>query len=87
MVANVIRVRPGPALVAVLCGMLLTTMRAAGTVASNVNVDLKPGSSHDGIMRRASEFSNWVKSARSRPAAVSKSIAKRPAGCVPMTPE
>jgi hypothetical protein len=35
-------------------------MSAAGTVASTVKVALYAGSSHDGMKRRASEFSNWV---------------------------
>ena len=52
-------------------GMLLTAMSALGTVASRLNVALYAGSSHDGIKRRASEFSNWVYSARFLPTLVS----------------
>ena len=51
--------------------MLLTAMSALGTVASRLNVALYAGSSHDGMKRRASEFSNCVYSARFLPALVS----------------
>ena len=51
--------------------MLLIAICAAGTVASSAKVALYAGSSHDGTTRRAFEFSNWVKSARSRPRGVS----------------
>ena len=52
-------------------GMLLTAICSCGTIASSVNVALYAGSSHEGIMRRASGASNCVYSARLRPAAVS----------------
>jgi hypothetical protein len=51
--------------------MLLTAICSRGTIASSVNVALCAGSSHDGIMRRASDASNCVYSARFEPAAVS----------------
>ena len=59
-VANRTRTSPGPALAVVAAGMLLTTICAAGTVVSKAKVALYDGSSHDGIMRRASVASNWV---------------------------
>ncbi len=51
--------------------MLLTAISPLGTVTSRSNVALYAGSSHDGMKRRASEFSNWVYSARFLPALVS----------------
>jgi hypothetical protein len=40
--------------------MLLTAIWPAGTVTSRAKVVRKAGSSHEGMKRRASEFSNWV---------------------------
>ena len=42
----------------------------AGATTARSKVALKSGSSHDGTKRRASEFSNWVYSARLLPLAV-----------------
>jgi len=39
-------------------GMLDTAIWPAGTVAVSSNTALRPGSSHEGTKRRASEFSN-----------------------------
>ena len=65
------RVVPLPRSFVDVAGMLLTAICPVGTVACSVKVALCAGSSHDGIMRRASEFSNCVNSARLAPAAVS----------------
>jgi hypothetical protein len=51
-------------------GMLLTTMSALGALTVRSKVALKLGSSHEGTKRRASEFSNWVYSARFLPDSV-----------------
>ena len=51
--------------------MLETAISPSGTVAVSVNVAFRPGSSHEGMNRRASEFSNCVNSARFLPPAVS----------------
>jgi hypothetical protein len=45
-------------------GMLLTAICDAGTVASSVNVALSPGSSQQGMNRRAFVGSKCVKIAR-----------------------
>ena len=61
------RLSPAPAGAEEATGMLDTAIRSAGTVTSRVKVALRFGSSQEGTKRRASEFSNWVKSARFLP--------------------
>jgi hypothetical protein len=51
--------------------MLLTAISPLGTIGFQIERRAVGGSSQDGMKRRASEFSNWVKRPRLRPAGVS----------------